>query len=294
MSDPKEMPFLDHLEELRWRIIWSVLAIALGAIVGIAATIGFGLIDLLTAPLFTVVRDLAAADPSFLGLLQSERLVFLNLTEPLFFVLRLGTLLGLVLASPVVVYHVWAFLAPALDDSERRAIVPTFVLGLVLFGAGVATAYFVALPMTIRFLLLFGSEWFTPALTAGFYMSMVVRLLLAFGLAFELPIVLLVLTALGLVSSSFLRRKRRHAVVAIAVVGSFVTPGDYVVVTILMMLPLLLLYELGIMLSSGVERRRGEPQGTPEESVPLLGVLAASTYSWRVASGRLRPSRVGR
>ncbi len=195
-------------------------------------------------------------------------------------------LVGLVLASPIVVYHVWAFLAPALEDVERRAIIPTFVLGLALFAAGVAMAYFVALPMTIRFLLLFGSEWFTPALTAGFYMSMVVRLLLAFGLAFELPIVLLVLTALGLVSSSFLRKKRRHAIVAMAVVGSFVSPGDYVVVTILMMMPLLLLYELGIVLSAGVERRRGEPSSPAEDAVPLLGVLAASTYSWRVSRGR--------
>jgi sec-independent protein translocase protein TatC len=299
MSDPKEMPFLDHLEELRWRVIWSVLAIVVGSAVGVVATIRFDLIQLLTAPLFAVVDELSGQDPAFLGLLSTQRLVFLNLTEPLFFVLRLGVMIGLVLASPVVVYQIWAFLAPALSDQERKAIVPTFLLGLMLFGTGVAMAYFVALPMTIRFLLLFGAEWFTPALTAGFYMSMVLRLLLVFGLAFELPVVLLVLSALGLVTSRFLRSKRRHAIVAMAVLGSVATPGDAVVVTLLLLGPMFFLFELGIVLCSIVERKRsadGTP--TPEDSVPILGVLATATYSWRVsnkelllsaeASGRLR------
>ena len=157
VSTSKEMPFLDHLEELRWRIIRSGLAIAVGSIIGIVVTIRFDLIEVLTAPLFSVVRDLSAVDPGFLGLLETERLVFLNLTEPFFFVLRLGVSIGVVHASPVVVHQIWAFLAAALDDRERRAIVPTFVLGLFLFAAGVAMAYFVALPMTIRFLLMFGS-----------------------------------------------------------------------------------------------------------------------------------------
>ena len=292
MSTSKQMPFLDHLEELRWRIIWSALAITVGSIVGIVVTIRFDLIELLTAPLFSVVRDLSAEDPAFLGLLGTERLVFLNLTEPFFFVLRLGVIIGVVLASPVVVYHVWAFLAPALNDRERRAIVPTFVLGLFLFAAGVAMAYFVALPMTIRFLLLFGSEWFTPALTAGFYMSMVVRLLLAFGLAFELPVVLLVLTVLGLVTANGLRSKRRHSLVAMAVLASVVSPGDTVVVTILLLAPLFLLYEFGIVLSARVERRRTGTAGEePENAAPLLGVLAAATYSWRMSNKGLLKSR---
>lgn len=288
MGASKEMPFLDHLEELRWRILWSVLAIAVGSVVGIFVTIRFDLIEILTAPLFSVVRDLSVEDPSFLGLLGTERLVFLNLTEPFFFVLRLGVIIGLVLASPVVVYQVWAFLSPALDHRERRAIVPTFALGLVLFTAGVALAYFLALPLTIRFLLLFGSEWFTPALTAGFYMSMVVRLLLAFGLAFELPIVLLVLTVLGLVTAKALRSKRRHALVAMAVLASVVSPGDTVIVTILLLGPLFLLYEFGIVLSARVERRRPDAPGeAPEDSASLLGVLAAATYSWRVSNKRV-------
>lgn len=282
MSDPKEMPFLDHLEELRWRIIWSLLAIAAGTIIGVVVAIRFDLISALTAPLFSVVADLSQGDPAFLGLLSTERLAFMSLTEPFFFVIKLGMLFGMVLASPIVVYQFWAFLSPALEGAERKAIIPTFMLGAGLFGAGVAMAYFVALPMTIRFLLLFGAEWFTPALTAGYYMSMVLGLLMAFGLAFEVPVVMLVLTSLGLVTSKFLKTKRRHAVVLMAVMGSVLTPGDYWQVTILLMGPLLALYELGIWLAIRVERKRASDEGDgPSLTSSLLGVAAAATYRWR-------------
>lgn len=288
MADPKEMPFLDHLEELRWRLIWSLLAVTLGTLLGIVIAIRFDLIAVLTAPLFTVVAEIADGDPTFLGLLASERLAFMSLTEPFFFMIKLGMLFGLVMASPVLMYHVWAFLAPALEDSERKTIVPTFALGTVLFGAGVAMAYFVALPMTIRFLLLFGAEWFTPALTAGYYMSMVTGLLLAFGLAFEVPVVMLVLTVLGMVSSSFLKAKRRHAVVILAVVGSVITPGDYWQVTVLLMGPLLVLYELGVWLAVRVERKRAKDvEDGPSVAASLLGVVAASSYGWRVSQKEL-------
>ncbi len=282
MTDPKEMPFLDHLEELRWRIIWSLLAIAAGTVIGVVVAIRFDLISALTAPLFSVVADLSQDDPAFLGLLSTERLAFMSLTEPFFFVIKLGMLFGMVLASPIVVYQFWAFLSPALEGAERKAIIPTFMLGAGLFGAGVAMAYFVALPMTIRFLLLFGAEWFTPALTAGYYMSMVLGLLMAFGLAFEVPVVMLVLTSLGLVTSHFLKTKRRHAVVLMAVMGSVLTPGDYWQVTILLMGPLLALYELGIWLAIRVERKRGPDEGEgPSLTSSLLGVAAAATYRWR-------------
>ncbi|MEM7414404.1 MAG: twin-arginine translocase subunit TatC [Gemmatimonadota bacterium] len=285
MNDPKEMPFLDHLEEMRWRIIWSLLAVGVGTVLGIVVTIRFDLITVLTAPLMSVVSDVAAGNPALLGLMSDEKLVFMSLTEPFFFVLKVGMLFGVVLASPVVMYQLWAFLAPALEERERRAIVPTFVLGSVLFGAGVAMAYFVALPTTVRFLLLFGSEWFTPALTAGYYMSMVLGLILAFGLAFEVPVVMLVLTAIGLVSSAFLRQKRRHAVVVMAIVASVVTPGDHFQVTILLLGPLMLLYELGIFLAARVEKRRTGTTGDgPSLTASLLGVAAAASYRWRAAS----------
>ena len=291
MNNPKqEMPFLDHLEELRMRILWSLLALAVCTAIGIFATIRLNVMDLLTAPLYSVVNDLAVDDPSFLGVLESGRMTFFNLTEPLFFIIKLGMLTGLILASPILGYHVWAFLAPALEERERRLIIPSMTLGLFLFAAGVSLAYFVALPMTIRFLLLFGSQWFSASLTAGYYLSLVMRLLSAFGVAFELPVVVLVLTSLGLVTPAFLRAKRRHAIVLIAILASALSPGDVFQIMLLLMVPLILLYELSIVMSTVIVRRRAraaqESDGPPENSVPLLFVLGLATARWR---NRKRP-----
>lgn len=271
------------------RLLWSLLAVAVGTGVGIFAAVRLNVMDVLTAPLYEAVSELAAQDPSFAPVLGTGRLAFLNLTEPFFFILKLGMLSGFVFASPVVVYQAWAFLSPALEERERRLIVPTMCGGLVLFSMGVALAYFVALPMTIRFLLQFGAEWFTPTLTAGYYLDLVTRLLLAFGAVFELPVVVLILTSLGLVTPAFLRAKRRHAIVFITVLASFLSPGDYISVTLLLMVPLILLYEVSIVLSVFVDRRRpAERHGStdpPQESVPLLFVVGLATARWRNRRG---------
>lgn len=259
MSSKREMPFLDHMEELRWRIIWSLAAVVVGAAIGIFGAIRLNVIDILLKPLHTVVASIAESDPEFLGILGGGRLVFLSLTEPFFFILRLGLLSGVILASPVIVYQAWAFLTPALADRERRIIIPSMVLGLLLFSMGAALAYFIALPMSIRFLLLFGAEWFTPALTGGSYLSFVLRLLLAFGGVFELPVLIAILSALGLVTADFLRRKRRYALAGSTVAACVLSPGDVLTVTVLLMVPLVLLYEVSIWIAAVIERRRGEP-----------------------------------
>ncbi|MGD2069629.1 MAG: twin-arginine translocase subunit TatC [Gemmatimonadota bacterium] len=252
-----EMPFLDHLEELRWRIFKGLIAVGVGAVVGFVLVMQFGVLDLLLRPLREVVSDLAQADIALLGgTAVTRQLTFLSLTEPFFFMLKLGLLVGLVLASPIVVWQIWAFLSPALEKHERRVVIPSLYLGLVLFAAGVAMAYFVALPVTIRFLLTFGAEYFTPMLTAGYYLSFVNRLLFAFGLIFELPVVVMILAALGLATPAFLREKRRHAIVIITVVAAILSPGDIVLLTLLMMVPLILLYELSILLATLVYRKR--------------------------------------
>ena len=290
-NSKQEMPFLDHLEELRMRILWSLLAVAICSAIGIFAAIRLNVMDVLTAPLYSIVTDLAANDPAFVGVLGAGRLAFLNLTEPFFFILKLGMLTGLLLASPILVYHAWAFLSPALERRERRLIIPSMSFGLLLFAAGVSLAYFVALPMTIRFLLTFGAEWFTPTLTAGYYLSLVWRLLLAFGVVFELPVVVVILTSLGLVTPAFLRAKRRHAIVLITILASILSPGDFISVTLLLMAPLVLLYEVSIVLSTMVVRRRAgqDTDGPPEQSVPLLLVLGLATARWR---NRRRPTVV--
>jgi sec-independent protein translocase protein TatC len=284
------MPFLDHLEELRWRIIWTLLAIVVGSAVGIFLVIELDVIDLLTAPLEAALGVISTERPELAPFLGGGRLVFLNLTEPFFFAIKVGIALGFLLASPVVAYHVWAFFAPALEERERRVIVPSLYLGLVLFAAGVAMAYFLVLPISIRFLITFGLEWFALQLTADAYLAMVWRLLLVFGAVFELPVVVMILSALGLVTPAFLRSKRRHAIVVMSVLAAVLTPSDIIVLMMMLLLPMIALYELSILLSAMVRRERLEAVSA---LVPLLAILEARNRFAKTRQRRHAAARAG-
>ena len=255
-----EMPFLDHLEELRWRILWSLLSVVVGAVVGFILVVRFGVLDLLINPYYAVMDE-------------EVRLVFLSPTEPFFLILRVGILLGLVLASPIIIYQIWAFLSPALERHEKRAIIPALYMGVVLFGAGVGLSYYLALPVTLRFLLFFAEGYFEQMLQAGPYLGFVTKLLMAFGVLFELPVVIMILSALGLVTPAFLRAKRRHAIVIITVLASLLSPGDVVTVTAMMMAPLVLLYEFSILLSVVItkQRRTRDIGGDPPDGSVEVG-----------------------
>ena len=237
-----EMPFLDHLEELRWRILWSLLAVTFASVIGFLLVMKLNVLGILIRPI----------EP----FLEGSRLKYLSPMEPFFITLRLGILTGLILASPVVIYQAWAFFSPALLPSEKRVIMPALFMGLVLFAIGVTAAYIVVLPMTLKFTMGFQTEALEQAITIGPYLEVVTRVLLAFGAVFELPVVILILSALGLVTPEFLASKRRHAIAIIAVTASVLTPGDVITLTILMMVPLIALYELSIVLSRLVVRRR--------------------------------------
>ena len=239
-----EMPFLDHLEELRWRILYAGSALVIGTVVGFVIVYKTNLPEVLLRP----VRE-AWNDPNL-------NLIYLSPADPFFVSLRLAIYLGLIFSFPIIVYHVWAFLSPALEKHERRAIIPALYLGMILFMGGVALAYFAALPVTLEFFQVFLSSALEAQLEINATLSFIVKMLLAFGAVFELPIVIMALSALGLVTPAFLRSRRRHAVVLITVLASFITPGDAITLTIMMMLPLVLLYEFGILLSVGIYRRR--------------------------------------
>lgn len=237
-----EMPFLDHLEELRGRLIWCLLAVAVATGVAFVVVMKFDVLGLLVDPI----------EP----FLDGTKLKYLSPTEPFFITLKLAVTCGLLLAFPIVAYHIWAFLSPALLPSERRVIVPSLYLGLVLFAVGVAMAYSLVLPMTLSFTMGFQTESLEQAIVISEYLSVVTRLLLSFGIVFELPIVVMVLSALGVVTPEFLASKRRHAIVAITILASVLTPGDVITVTLMMMVPLIVLYEFSIVLSRLVVRRR--------------------------------------
>jgi sec-independent protein translocase protein TatC len=237
-----EMPFLDHLEELRWRILWSLLAIIIFTIIGFFVVTQFDVLGLLIAPI-----------QPFLG---DSKLKYLSPTAPFFITLKLALAVGFLFAAPVVIYQIWAFLSPALHPTEKRAIVPALYFGLVLFMVGVAMAYYVALPVTLQFTMSFQTESLEQSIVIEEYMSVVTRMLLAFGIVFEMPVVILALTFIGLVTPEFLAEKRRHAIGIITVVAALITPGDVLTLTVMMMVPLILLYELSITLSRLIVRKR--------------------------------------
>lgn len=247
---PDQMPFLDHLDELRSRLIRSV--IALGIAVGLAFWLAnqVDLLGILIAPI----------EP----LLGGTKLKYLSPTDPFFITMKLALVAGFLLAAPVIIQQAWSFVSPALMPRERRAIIPSFYLGLVLFAIGVAFAYFIALPMTLKFTMNFQTARLEQSITIDAYLDIVLRLLLAFGVVFEVPVVILILSAVGIVNSKQLAEKRRYAIVLSTFAAAMLTPGDVVVVTVGLMIPLIGLYELGIALARLVERGRERARAADE------------------------------
>src|SRR5438034_8849531 len=193
------MPFLDHLEELRWRILYSLLAVLVTTLVGWVIVQRVDLIGMLKRPIAP--------------LLPGGRLVFTSPTEPFFITLKFAFVVGLLLSSPVVIYQAWAFLAPALYDREKRLIVPALSVGVLLFLAGAAAAYFLVLPRALTVLFSFQRSDLAPIITAGNYFAFAAQIMIGFGLVTELPLVVVILAALGVVTPQFLAKNRRYAVV---------------------------------------------------------------------------------
>jgi sec-independent protein translocase protein TatC len=250
-----EMPFLDHLEELRWRILWSLLAVVLGTVVGFLLIRYFQVLELLIQP----IRDALPDDPDF-------RLIYLSPADPFFITLKLSVVVGVILAFPILVYQLWSFLSPALQPHEKRTIIPALYLGFLLFSAGVALAYYVALPVSIVFFRTFEGGLMEAQYEIGKTLGLITKILIGFGIIFELPVVVMILSALGLVTPEFLRSKRRHAMVAITIAASFLTPGDVITLTVMLMVPLFFLYEFSIYLSRIIwSRKRAHEKKEKEE-----------------------------
>jgi sec-independent protein translocase protein TatC len=250
---PADMPFLDHLEELRWRLIWSLAALLVATIVGLVLVTQLDVLGVLERPIRHLIPD--------------QKLLFTSPTTPFLITIKLAVVVGIVLALPVVAYQTWAFLAPALHEEERRYVVPAIWVSFFLFLAGIAMAYFLVLPLGLRFLLSIQSESLSPIITVDEYLRFATRLLLGFGVIFEMPVVMVVLGAMGLVTPEFLAKYRRHALVVIAVLSAVLTPPD-VGTMAMMMTPMFLLYEASIWLVRLVtgSRRRRELEGAGESS----------------------------
>jgi sec-independent protein translocase protein TatC len=241
------MPFLDHLEELRWRILKCLLAIGVGLVIAWVVLDKVDLIELLKRPIAPY--------------LPGGRLVFTSPAEPFMLTLKVAFGFGCVLVSPVLIYQIWAFLAPALYERERRLIVPALAVGAVLFLAGAIACYEWLLPAALKVLLGFSREDLTPMITIDRYFGMAVPFIVASGAIAELPLVMTILAALGLVTPQFLARQRRYAFVISAFVAALLTPPDAVSM-MLMLIPLALLYEISIWCAWVASRRRARREAT--------------------------------
>src|SRR5215207_1332057 len=239
-----EMPFLDHLEELRWRILWSLLALIVGVVAAFVLLQRFDIFEFLERPI--------------LPYLGGNKLKYTHPGDPLSVLISASFTIGIVVALPVILYNVWAFLAPALYKHEKRVVLPVIFGAILLFVSGVSLSFFVVLPLAIGWLMKIAAntDALEPMITYRDYFSFAVNMSLAFGLCFELPIVILLLAVLGIVTPEFLRRFRRHALVLCVVAGALLSPGDLIYTTILLAAPLYILYELSVILTMLVYRKK--------------------------------------
>jgi Tat protein translocase TatC len=264
MTPRGEMPFLDHLEELRWRILWSLVAILVGTILGWWLLDKIDIIEVLKRPIAPY--------------LPGGRLVFTSPAEPFMLTLKVAFALGCLVASPVVIYQIWAFLSPALYERERRLIVPALAVGVVLFLAGAMACYQWLLPAALKVLIGFQRSDLTAMITIDRYFGMAVPFVVGCGLVAELPLVVTILASLGIVTPQFLGRQRRYAIVIAAFLAALLTPPDAVSM-MLMLGPLLLLYELSIWCAWVASRRRARRIAAAAMVVLILGLGGASLHA---------------
>jgi sec-independent protein translocase protein TatC len=236
--ESQKLDVVSHLEELRKRLL-----------------ICLGFIGTATVLLFIRAHDLIRLAKRPLGDLVSN-LIFISPTEAFLSTVKVCLLTGFVICFPVILYQAWSFLADAVPKSLRKNIVIWMFLALLLFITGVLFSYFIALPAALDFLLSFGREIATPAITLGKYISFFGALIFVGGVVFEIPIVIGLLSDLGLLKSELLRKKRHYAILAILVVAAFITPTQDIVNLLLFAVPMILLFEVGIWISALLENQR--------------------------------------
>lgn len=239
------MSLLEHLRELRQRLLKAAIATVVGTVVGYLA---FPIVlDVLMLPYCAIAEQLRPDGAC--------RLIALRPLEPFSVRMKASFAIGLFLAAPVTVYQLWRFVTPGLTTRERRWSAPFVISSQVMFAAGIAFAYLV-IPQGLRVLLAIGGPGIEPLLSASEYLSFFLRMSLAFGLVFELPVVAIFLTLVGVVTVGGLRKARPYAIVVMFIAAAFITPTTDAVTLLLLAGPMIAFYELSIGVAWLIERRR--------------------------------------
>lgn len=229
---------LEHLEELRTRLVRSVLALFAGMIICVA----FFQADLTAI----IMKPFLALD---------QEMVFMQFTEGFLFQLKIALLGGCVLASPVIIWQIMRFILPALYSNEKRVFFTMTFFGILLFVGGVCFGYFLVLqPIMITLVKLAGPD-LTPMITASSYLSFVLGFLIPFGLVFEIPMVVYFLTKVGIITPELLTKNRKYVLLVVLIIAAMLTPPD-IVSQLCMAAPMLLLYEVGVQISQVVYKRK--------------------------------------
>ena len=244
----QEMTLMAHLEELRWRMVRCLIAVA----VGFLACYAFAerLLEILLQPLMDVLPP-------------DSTLIATTLPEKFFTVLKMSFVAGLFVASPYIFYHIWKFVAPGLYREERKMLVPVALASAVFFVGGACFGYFFVFPFGFRFFVDYAGDLVRIMPTISSYFSFATMLLFAFGVVFELPVFIFFLATLGLVTAKGLRKFRRWAILFAFVLGAVLTPADPIS-QCLMAGPVIVLYELGIITAVLFGKKKEEPQEAEE------------------------------
>ena len=236
------MPLTEHLRELRSRLIKSIVAFFVGT--GIAFYFASQIFEILKEP---VKRSYPQVE-----------LITLSPTEPLFILLKISIVFGFILSLPVILFQLWRFVEPALYPNEKKLVIPLTLFSILLFLLGGAFSYFAALPMALRFLLGIGLSQLqaTPFLSVNLYISFLLKMIIGFGIAFELPVVIFLLQRAGIVSESQLKAFRKYFIVLAFVAGALIAPD--VTTQVIMAIPLIILYELSLLAGKLARRKQKE------------------------------------
>jgi len=248
MTTDEKQPFLSHLEELRKRLVHA--AIAIGACFVVAYIFSERLFQLLVKPLKDVMPE-------------GERLIFTNLPEMFLTYIKVAFVAGILVAAPVIFYEMWRFIAPGLYQHEKKYAVPFVVSSTLLFVGGALFGYFVVFPFGFEFFMAFANDYVKALPSVKQYFSFAIKLLLAFGAVFELPVIIFFLTKIGVVTPDLLKKKRKYSILLTFALAAILTPPD--VITQLMMAgPLIILYEIGILISRLAYKKKQTETETAE------------------------------
>lgn len=243
--ESREMPFLEHLEELRRRLIICIGSILFLSIGGYF--VSDYVLDFITRPV--------------------DEVYFMGVAEAFAVKIKISLFIGLFLSVPIIFYQLWQFVAPGLYQREIAMILPVVLAMSFFFVAGAAFCFYLVLPVGIKFLLGFATEKLKPMISVGKYVSFVGWMTVAFGAVFELPVVTYVLGKLGIVDAPMLRRGRRFAVLGILIVSAVATPSPDMFSQVMLAVPLYSLYEMSIILVALTGKKRGISDTEPVSDI---------------------------